>query len=77
MTEEERDKFIRDLAQRTYSSEGCVEIDEDAEISYGDDDGAYVKAWVWVGFCDTPLSKDCSECGEAREECTCEEEEAP
>lgn len=28
--------------------DGEIEIDADAEVSFGEDDGAYVMAWVWV-----------------------------
>lgn len=31
-----------------FDDEGTCEIDENAKISNGDDDGAYVQAWVWV-----------------------------
>lgn len=27
----------------------CVECDADAVVSMGDDDGAYVMTWKWVG----------------------------
>ena len=36
------------LARQEHEKEGECEIDEDAIISWGDDDGAYVQAWVWV-----------------------------
>lgn len=29
-------------------SDGDLEIDEDAEVSFGDDPGAYVMVWKWV-----------------------------
>ncbi len=41
----------------TSSKEGELEIDDDAKISEGDDNGAYVQAWVWVSFADTELNK--------------------
>lgn len=31
-----------------YHSDGEIEIDSNAVLSPGDDDGAYVSAWVWV-----------------------------
>lgn len=38
----------RAAAQRIYNDEGTCEIDDNAKISKGDDDGAYVQAWVWI-----------------------------
>lgn len=35
-------------AKRIHSEDGEVEVDSDAVVSRGDDDGAYVAAWVWV-----------------------------
>src|SRR5215472_14714934 len=53
----ERDQQILGLADK-YAREGEIEFDEDARISEGDDNGAYVQAWVWVEFGGTPLDKD-------------------
>lgn len=52
----ERDKKIRALA----SVADCdgVEIDGAAIVSEGDDNGAYVSAWVWVEFEGTELDKE-------------------
>jgi hypothetical protein len=35
-----------------------VEIDDDAELSEGDDNGTYVAAWVWVDFAGTKFDKE-------------------
>lgn len=35
-----------------------LQIDEDALVSEGDDNGAYVQAWVWVSFEGTPFDKE-------------------
>lgn len=43
-------KAFREGAKREYEREGEIEIDDDAKVSMGDDDGAYVEAWVWVNF---------------------------
>lgn len=43
----------RDAARRVWHRGGEIEIDDFAEISRGDDNGAYVQAWVWV--CDDQL----------------------
>jgi hypothetical protein len=31
-----------------YHVDGEIEIDSKARVSTGNDDGAYVQAWVWV-----------------------------
>jgi hypothetical protein len=36
---------------------GDAEIDDDATLSEGDDNGCYVSAWVWCDFSDTELDK--------------------
>jgi hypothetical protein len=38
-----------ELARQQYQQEGYVEIDDNAEVSEGKDQGVYVQAWVWVG----------------------------
>ena len=53
-----RAKQIRALASAQYHRDGELEIDPDARISEGDDNGAYVQAWVWVDFAGTPLDKE-------------------
>ena len=35
-------------ARELHHRDGEVEIGTDATVSLGDDDGAYVQAWVWV-----------------------------
>lgn len=35
-------------AGRLHARDNDLEIDGDAKVSIGDDDGAYVQAWVWV-----------------------------
>ncbi len=44
------DKWLRARAKEIYYRDGKVEVDGNARISRGDDDGAYVEAWVWVPF---------------------------
>lgn len=53
MTDIEREEAIRDLA-----TSQDHEVDADAKVSEGDNNGAYVQAWVWVSFVDTPLDKE-------------------
>jgi hypothetical protein len=36
-------------AAQTKTKEGDLEIDDSAIVSKGDDSGAYVMAWLWVG----------------------------
>lgn len=48
ITKQERDERYRQAAKRLHESEGALEIDSNAIVSYGDDPGAYVQAWVWV-----------------------------
>lgn len=43
------DEQLRAKARELYDTYG-VDINEDAEISTGDDPGAYVAAWVWVPY---------------------------
>lgn len=47
--EQEALQQYRDAAERIHGDEGTCEIDDSAIVSKGDDDGAYVAAWVWVG----------------------------
>lgn len=35
-----------------------LELDDNAKLSEGDDNGCFVQAWVWVSFADTPYDKD-------------------
>ena len=39
----------REAARENLHYDGDVEVDPDAPVSLGDDAGAYVQAWVWVG----------------------------
>jgi hypothetical protein len=38
----------RSRAKETIAKEGDLEVDDDASVSVGDDDGAYVMAWQWI-----------------------------
>lgn len=55
--EESRRQDIIELACEQRSA-GDLEIDDDAKVSEGDDNGAYVQAWVWVSFDGTTLDKN-------------------
>lgn len=52
-----RHESIRTLAQDQHCSDD-IAIDEDAIVSEGSDNGAYVAAWVWTRFEGTPLDKE-------------------
>jgi len=45
---ENKKKPWREAAKKRYQRDGEIEIDDNAEVSFGDDPGAYVQAWVWV-----------------------------
>jgi len=58
---EERRFEIIELAREQRQEEGFVEIDDDARLSEGNDNGCYVGAWVWVNFADTKFDKEMEE----------------
>lgn len=53
-----RRQNILGLARATLACEGELEFDDDAVVSEGDDNGAYLQAWVWVDFGGTGLDKN-------------------
>lgn len=56
---DERDDEVRALANEDPRvNDGELEIDEDAVVSHGGDNGAYVQAWLWVSFEGTSLDKN-------------------
>jgi len=48
VTKQCRKQKIINRAKQMYHREGEIEIDDNARLSEGDDDGCYVQAWVWV-----------------------------
>jgi hypothetical protein len=48
VAEQETLQAYRDAADRLHTDEGTIEVDDNAIVSKGEDDGAYVAAWVWV-----------------------------
>lgn len=55
----ERDRKVAQHAFDTLHKECELEIDlPTAVVSEGDDNGAYVKAWVWVSFAGTEFDKE-------------------
>ncbi len=57
----DREIQIVQLAKAQYHREGELEFDDDAMVSEGDDNGAYVRCWRWVSFSGTPLDKEVEE----------------
>jgi hypothetical protein len=56
---------VVDLARKDPKvHQGELEIDDDAAVSYGGENGAYVQAWLWVGFEGTPLDEEAEGEGE-------------
>jgi hypothetical protein len=57
-----RRKKILELASQSQKlRDGELELDDNAKVSEGDDNGAYVQVWMWVPFDGTPLDKDSNE----------------
>jgi len=42
------DEQYREACETRYGRDGDLEIDDGAEVSRGDDSGAYVQAWKWI-----------------------------
>ena len=53
---QDRRLAIIELAKEQHPCDG-IEIDSDAKLSEGDDNGCYVAAWVWTDFNGTPFEK--------------------
>ena len=45
-----RRRAIVEMADKEYGHDGSIEIDDNAKLSEGDDNGTYVQAWVWVSL---------------------------
>jgi hypothetical protein len=69
MPVKERRAMILEMAKDRFPSDGDgVEVDSNAKLSEGNDNGTYVAAWIWVDFSNTKLCKgddgkhnDCSD----------------
>mgnify|MGYP006899559944 CR=1 FL=1 len=61
----DRDQKIIDLAiEQCLFTDGETELGNEGDtamVSEGDDNGAYVRAWVWVSFAGTDLDKETGE----------------
>ena len=55
--DEERRFEIIELARKHHQKNGELEIDDDARVSEGNDNGCYVGAWVWFDFAETKFDK--------------------
>lgn len=53
-----RRRRILKLGRATLAREGEQEFDDDAIVSEGNDNGAYLQCWVWVDFGGTELDKE-------------------
>ncbi len=42
------DEWFRSQAKALYHEDGAIEVDANALVSVGKEQGAYVQAWVWV-----------------------------
>lgn len=75
MNKKERRLAILEMACTQYEKEGQIEIDGDAKLSEGDDNGTYVQAWVWVDLSNTVLCKgeDSSNDGKDGDHSNCDE----
>lgn len=61
VTRDDRAAEIISLANRRYREDGEIEVDSDALISEGNDNGCYVEGWLWVDFTGTPFDKEAEE----------------
>lgn len=60
-----REECVIYALAKGHHEDGEIEFDDSAAISGtgpGGDNGAYVSAWFWVDFADTPLDKSRAEC---------------
>jgi hypothetical protein len=51
------DETVAAIAQSIHHRDGEVEIDSNAELSIGAENGCYVQAWVWVDLDDEDLRR--------------------
>jgi hypothetical protein len=53
-----RREQIVEMARESLGREGAIEFDDDAVVSEGSDNGAYVEGWIWLSFSGSPLDKE-------------------
>jgi hypothetical protein len=56
--ERQRELDIIELARQDVRLDDTLEIDGEPKVSEGDDNGAWVAAWIWVDFSGTSLDKN-------------------
>ena len=61
---EERRLEIIQLARQQRQMEGAVEIDDDAILSEGNENGCFVRGRVWAGFNGTKFDKETGDANE-------------
>ena len=55
---DDRRLVIIELARNEHRRDGELEIDDNAQLSEGSDNGCYVQAWVWVSFAATECDRE-------------------
>lgn len=55
---EARRNAIVTYAQSILAVEDTLEIDDNAKVSEGDENGCFVQAWAWLSFADTEFDKE-------------------
>ena len=55
--EPDQPKYLK-YARENLHEDGELEFDDDAAVSLGDDDGAYVMCWKWVSADEAGITKN-------------------
>lgn len=69
---DDRRQRIVDLAVEQHGMGENIDVDSDATVSEGDDNGCYVSAWVWVNFSGTEFDKEADDSS-----CPCQDCDTP
>ena len=48
----------KEIAHGYDSDEGAISFDDLPAISRGEEDGAYVQAWIWIRYPDAPIAQE-------------------
>jgi hypothetical protein len=57
-TSSRREQILAIARRNQNLRDGELELDDNAKVSEGDDNGAYIQTWMWVPFDGTPLDKE-------------------
>jgi hypothetical protein len=57
-TDAQENRAVIELARKQWSADSHCEIEDNARVSHGEDNGAYVAAWLWVDFAGSGLDKN-------------------